>query len=116
MAALADDLCTPKALAVLSATAKALNSATDAQDQAVLKGQLVADGAVLGLLQGDPAEWLKGAEGEVDAAAVEALIAKRNQARADKDFSTADEVRDELAAMGIVLKDGPGGTEWQKAS
>ena len=116
MSALLDDLNTPKALAVLSATAKALNAAKSTEEQATLKGALVADGAVLGLLQADPAEWLKGAEGDVDAAAVEALIAKRNQARADKDFSTADQVRDELTAMGIILKDGPAGTEWQKAS
>ena len=115
-AALLDDLNTPKALAALSATAKALNSATSNAEQAALKGALVSGGLLLGLLQADPADWLKGGQYGSEAVKIEALIEKRNTARAEKDFATADQVRDELSAMGVVLKDGPDGTEWQRAS
>ncbi len=52
------------------------------------------------------------AGGSVDAAHVEQLIADRNAARASRDFKKADAVRDELAAMGIEIKDGPDGTTW----
>jgi cysteinyl-tRNA synthetase len=111
--ALADDLNTPKALAELSALAKAANSAGADADKARLKGELVASGALLGLLQLDPSVWLQG-DGEDDAE-IDALISARNAARADKDFAEADCIRDELAAKGITLEDGAGGTKWRRA-
>ncbi|MEE8404008.1 MAG: cysteine--tRNA ligase [candidate division Zixibacteria bacterium] len=45
---------------------------------------------------------------------VEALIEKRNQARADKDFATSDKIRDQLLEMGIILEDTPQGVRWKK--
>jgi cysteinyl-tRNA synthetase len=51
-------------------------------------------------------------EHDLDSARIEALIAARNAARAAKEWARADEIRDELAAMGVVLKDSPAGTTW----
>ena len=64
----------------------------------------------------DPEEWFAGSiEGELSGGEIDALIDKRNAARAAKDFTTADAIRDELAAAGIQIEDGPGGTTWRKA-
>jgi cysteinyl-tRNA synthetase len=74
---------------------------------------------VLGLAQHNPAEVVSQnkakvlAEMTIGEEEINALIAKRNQARADKDWSTSDEVRDQLLAHKIVLKDGPEGTTWE---
>jgi len=73
-------------------------------------------GGRLGLLQEDPEDFFKDSyrpEAGVDAAKVEELIARRSQARKDKDFSQADAIRDELTAMGVVLEDTPQGTRWR---
>ena len=112
-AALEDDLNTPLALAGLHDQLAALNKAETGQDRARLKGGLLAAGAVLGLLQQKPEAWLKGAGGEDTE--IESLIAQRNAARKNKDFTGADRIRAELAARGVVLEDKPGGkTEWRR--
>jgi cysteinyl-tRNA synthetase len=110
-AALEDDLNTPRALAELHGLASELNK--DPEDSAI-KGALLAGGAMLGLLQQDPEEWFKQGAGDVDEAEIEALIQKRVEARAAKDFAESDRIRDELAAAGIVLEDGAGGTTWKR--
>ena len=117
LAALADDLNTPKALAELHQVANAANKATDAGEKARLKGELLAAGGLLGLLQQDAAAWLKGeGAGDVDAGEIESLIAARRDARARKDWAESDRIRDELAARGILLEDKAGETTWRVAS
>jgi cysteinyl-tRNA synthetase len=76
-------------------------------------------GRVLGLFASEPAAWLDRrklsalSELGITAEEIDALIAERRQARADKDFARSDGIRDELAARGIILLDSPEGTSWK---
>jgi cysteinyl-tRNA synthetase len=116
LAALEDDLNTPKAFAELFALSRAANASADDDERCALKAQLLAGGGLLGLLQQNPETWLKTAgKAEIDAAEVERLIELRAAARKAKDFEEADRIRDQLAAEGVILEDQPGRTRWRLA-
>jgi cysteinyl-tRNA synthetase len=116
VAALEDDINTPKALAELFAVARALNKSNDPVEIEQLAAQMYAAGDLLGLLRSDPEEWFAGhVEGDMPANEIEALIAQRNEARAAKDFTTADAIRDQLAEAGVAIEDGPDGTTWRRS-
>ncbi len=94
---------------------RALNSAAAAGEKAGLKRDLLAAGRMLGIGQSEPQAWFECRAGDGgDIEAINSLVAARNQARQDKDFATADRIRDDLAERGVVLEDGPGGTRWRK--
>lgn len=112
-AAMDDDFNTPVAIAVLFDLVRDLNKASG-DDQAALAGQLRYLAGVLGCLQSDPQSFLQSGAGD-EAEWIEEMIQKRLEAKKAKDFATADAVRDELVAKGIVLKDGPEGTTWSKS-
>ncbi len=114
--ALSDDLNTPKAMAEIASLASALNQATGTA-KARLKGELIAAGALLGVLQRSPQDWFAaaGANKAIDSAEVERLIAARAAARAAKDFAGADRIRDQIAALGVVIEDRAGKTTWRAA-
>lgn len=115
-AAMDDDFNTPEAFSVMFELSKAVNKAEDAAEKAALAGVLKQLGGVLGLLQLDPVAYLQGSvDGDDDAAEIEALIKQRNDARKNKDWASADDARDKLQAMNIVLEDGPEGTTWRRA-
>jgi len=116
VAALEDDLNTPKAMAEMFNLARALNKA-DAEDQRRRQAaELLAAGDLMGLLQQDVEEWFAGSDdGKLGEADIEALIEQRNQARAGRDFAAADSLRDQLAAAGIVIEDGPSETRWRRS-
>ncbi len=118
IAALEDDLNTPTALAALNGLARELANAADSGQRAELAARLRASGALLGLLQQAPTDWFDQRRVEVglDDASIKALIDQRRQARSDRDFATADRIRDELAEQGIEIKDGPEGTTWEAAA
>ncbi len=116
--AMDDDFNTPQALAVLFEISKELNVAKAASNNALaidLASTLVALGEIVGLLQLDPAAFLQGDNDNDEVAIIEALIVQRNQARIDKDWAMADDARDKLNAMNIVLEDSAGKTTWRKA-
>ena len=116
--ALLDDLNTPKALAVLFDLAKQANTASDPGTRAQLKAALIGAGRMIGILEMDPEAWFAGggAASHIDGEEIERLIAARNAARKAKDFAEADRIRDELAAQGIQIEDGPQGTSWRVAN
>jgi cysteinyl-tRNA synthetase len=113
-AAMDEDFGTPEAVAVLFDLASEINKTHCAQ----LSGLLQALGACLGLLQLDPAAFLKGrpaTAGQITDAAVDTLVAQRAAAKLARDFAQADCLRKELLAAGIELKDSPAGTSWVRA-
>jgi len=117
MAAVCDDLNTPKALAHLFELKTQLNTTSDRAEKARLKGTLLLAGDLLGLLGQSPEVWLRGSSGSEDGLtddAIDALIEQRKQARANKDFETSDQIRDQLTAEGILLEDGASGTTWRR--
>ena len=118
--ALSDDLNTPLAMARLGAITEA--------------GSLKASAQLLGLMTMSADEWFRGPQGaQISGSAtirftvsgtlsnsrgreaIEALIAARAEAKAQRDFAEADRIRDELAAESVLLEDGPGGTTWRRA-
>ena len=107
-AALEDNLNTSEIFAVahdfMSAVNRASPSSADAEAAVAFMREM---DSVLAILDEPPATEDLDQE-------IEALIARRNQARADKDFATADKIRDDLAARGIELLDTPSGVRWKK--
>jgi cysteinyl-tRNA synthetase len=115
--ALDDDLNTPAALAAINGLARDLHQADDDDQARRLADSLRASAALMGLLQ-QPARWAEARAGDVDidAEAIDALIAERSAARGRRDFAEADRIRDELESRGIELEDSPDGTRWRVKS
>lgn len=114
--AMDDDFNAPEALAVLFELARDINSLRE-KDPALaanLATHLKDLGGVLGILQQNPEEFLKG-KTDTDAARIEALIQERTEARLTKNWARADEIRKQLLDENILLEDTNGKTTWRKA-
>jgi len=103
-----DDFNTPNALAVIFDATSRANRTIDHDDRSAA-ASLVATvrelAGVLGIELHEAAE---------DDAEIDALVRDRDEARAARNFARGDEIRDELAARGIKLEDGPSGTTWHR--
>jgi cysteinyl-tRNA synthetase len=113
-AAMDDDFNTPEAMAVLFELSGEANRTGDG----AASGELRALAGVLGLLQRAPEDFLKGRarDGSLDDAQIDERVAQRVAAKAARDFATADRVRDELRAHGIILEDSVAGTTWRRGA
>jgi len=115
VAALEDDINTPKALAEFFGLARELNKTTEVDQKQRLAAAMYASGDLIGVLQDDPEAWFAGhVEGELSAEEIEVLLTNRQAARAARDFTAADAIRDQLVAAGIQIEDGSGGTSWKR--
>ena len=112
LAALEDDLNTPRANAELFALARRLDGGT-AAERAQAKGQLLAGGALLGFLQAEPSAWFHGGADPALVMRIDALIAERVTARAEKNFVRADAIRAELTGLGVEVMDSADGATWK---
>ncbi|MFU2060085.1 cysteine--tRNA ligase [Avibacterium volantium] len=114
--AMDDDFNTPNAISVLFEMAREINKlkGEDKTKANQLAARLRELGDILGLLQQDPESFLQAGADDDEVAKIEALIKQRNEARAAKNWAAADEARNQLNAMGIVLEDGANGTTWRK--
>ena len=109
-----DDLNTPEALSTLFGLAKLINSSQDTQDQSMYASTMRELGKVLGLLNDSSEAFLQYGAKLTDEE-ISKKIEERNQARDNKDFQKADQIRDQLAAQGILLDDSSDGTSWKKS-
>ncbi|MGY6410858.1 MAG: CysS/YqeB C-terminal domain-containing protein [Alkalilacustris sp.] len=110
-AALETDLNTPGALAALHALAGQLHASSDPGRRADLAAALRRAGALLGLLQADAGAWAQA--GAPDAGRIDALVARRRDARAARDWAQADALRAELAALGVEVEDAGAESRWR---
>lgn len=113
--AMQDDFNTPEALGVLFDLVREINRLRVSETEQALQhaALLLKLAAVLGILGADPEIFLRAGNADADAGHIDALIAQRNQARADKNWAEADRIRDELKALQVVLEDKEGVTGWR---
>jgi cysteinyl-tRNA synthetase len=116
-AAMDDDFNTPEALPVIFELAKEINRLKENDSDAAGKLAFILKslGSILGIAQQAPASFLQGEQDDAEVIEIERLIVQRNQARQDKNWALADDARDKLNVMGVVLEDSAGKTTWRKA-
>jgi len=115
LAALEDDLNTPRALAALFDLARDANRSEDPDERAGLAARLRASAGLLGLLAAEPQAWFTAETAtSLSNDDVESLIRARREARGRRDFAAADQIRSQLVEAGIAIEDGPEGTRWRR--
>ncbi|HEV2188917.1 MAG TPA: cysteine--tRNA ligase [Stellaceae bacterium] len=110
--ALNDDLNAPLALSHLHELAGQYHNSDDDEQRGVARELLLNGARLLGLLSFSSDAWFRGID--AGAASIDERIAERTLARKERRFADADRIRDELAAEGILLEDGPSGTTWRR--
>ena len=113
--AMDDDFNTPEAIGVLFELVREINRLrdTDIGQAQQLTALLKKLGGILGILEMSAEDFLREGGDDIDAEHVESLIARRKQAREDKDWALADQIRDELTALNVVVEDKDGVTSWR---
>ncbi|MCB2096093.1 MAG: cysteine--tRNA ligase [Parvularculaceae bacterium] len=114
---LEDDMNTPEAIAGLHEL-RDIAMQLDGAPRVRAAARLKAAGALMGFFAEDAKDWFKwtplSESAGLSSDAIEALLAERAAARKAKDFATSDRIRDDLAAHGIVIEDGPNGATWRR--
>ena len=113
LSSLSDDINTPKAISVLHSMFKDLKKDPDNNE---LRSSFIKSANFMGLLFSKPSNWLLKEDNNIDTKVIDKLIEERNQARQSRDFLVADNIRDKLLDMGIVLEDKNDITTWKKKS
>jgi cysteinyl-tRNA synthetase len=114
--ALEDDMNTPRALAALFDLSREMNRSDAGAERTELAARLRASAEMLGLLGSDPEQWFTDdANAELSAEEIEQRLVLRTEARARRDFTEADRIRDELATLGVSIEDGASGTRWRRS-
>ncbi len=121
-----DDLNTAGAIGLIFDKVREINRSLDAAESPyggngddpldLERRRLLTAGAVLGILTHSPEEFLNELArpaGEPDSERIEQMVAERTKAREEKDWTRADEIREELRKQGVILEDGPEGTTWR---
>lgn len=114
--AMDDDFNTPKALAVLFDVVKRINSykSEGKEDEAISLGSLLKRlSSVLGILQSECEDFFSKSDSSIEESKILEMIKSRNEARANKDWTKADEIRDWFNDNGIIVEDGSSGTSWR---
>lgn len=112
---LEDDMNTPEAIAGLHEL-RDIAMQLEGEPKRRAAARLKAAGALMGFFTSEPEDWFKGtpAADALTPEDIEAMLASRAAARKAKDFKTADRIRDDLAARGILIEDGPHGATWRR--
>ncbi len=115
--ALTDDINTPLAIACLHEIVNNLNKADNIEEKKKYKSVLLSSAKLLGLLYQDPENWFKNIASNdgIDDAKIDAMIKERTEAKKEKNWAKADEIRNCLRENGIILEDTPNGTSWKRA-
>ncbi|WP_425410866.1 cysteine--tRNA ligase [Hyphococcus sp.] len=112
--ALCDDLNTPEAYAGLHEL-RDIAGQMEGRARIAAIAKLRNAGRLMGFFHAKPSQWFRGADSDaIDEAVIDALLKERSDARNSKNFARADEIRDQLAAQGIIIEDGPQGASWRR--
>ena len=112
--ALSADLNTPEAISIMFKICKEIKNSKRLEVRLELLQELRDGANLLGLLKNDPNTWFKSSvSGQLDESEIIKFIERRNEARKNKDFKTADKIRKQLVQKNILLKDGAQGTDWE---
>jgi cysteinyl-tRNA synthetase len=112
--AIADDINTPKALSELFAIVKNINNAKSNEESKQLGSILIGSANLLGLMNESAESWFDDLNMDVDEALILRLLGEREEARSNKDFGKADQIRQKIESLGVSIEDGPNGPVWMK--
>ena len=111
--AVSDDINTPKALSELFALAKSINNAKTDKEAKDIASVLIGSANLLGLMNEDAEKWFD-SDADVDGVLIEKMLKDREEARLNKDFVKADEIRNKIESLGVSIEDAPEGPLWKK--
>ncbi len=113
--AMSDDLNTPKAISILNSLVKEYPKLEDSQKAGCIN-KIKTSGQLLGILHQDPETWFSKDTSHMDIDLIEGLMKQRDEAKALKNYSEADSIRQKLTGMGVEILDSKDGSKWKPVS